>query len=511
MKQLLLLFFVLPILGFSQCPGVFTSQAQIDAFATDFPDCTVIDGFFVISGEDITDLSGLAQIEQCQGLGIGGNPLLQDLTGLNPNIVFYYVEGTGTSLGISNNASLVSIDGLQNLVSNSGFESNLIVRDNPLLSSLVGLPNNFNALNLLYIINNDSLTNMIGIGDNSGSQITEISDNDGLIDLTGMGNFYAETLQISNNSSLQSLNGSELGLFEDYLLIENNPSLTDISAIYAGSYNNDGLIIRNNASLSICSTAPVCFFLNSKGIEEGIWFPGIFENNAPGCSTNFEIEYGCGIVTNDDCGLYNYPSRYLILGETIQANNEYATTSLEAPSCDEISNRQDLWFVVDSGENTTLDIITDAGFSLQLWDSNTGTYPECGFQTQVANACGGSQLLDIPVIPNTFYIIQIWSDDSGRRASGWFNLTVQDGALSVSEIALSDVKIFPNPTSDILYIKSGARVDKVTIYNMLGQNVHESTFYTNDVSVNISNLNGGMYTAIVSSDGKESTYKIIKQ
>lgn len=510
MNQLLLIIFILPIFGFSQCPnGTFNSQAQIDALAIDYPDCTSISGSLIISGNDITDLSGLAQITACTGLSISNNLVLQTTAGLNPNLVLSYVEGTGNGFAISNNASLLEIAGLENLENQSGFESYFTIRDNPLLVNMQGLPNDFNALSFFYLINNDSLTNLDGLGNISGFEISEISDNDGLIDLTGMGNFYAEYLKISNNNSLQSLNGAESASFDDYLIIENNQNLTDISAIYAGSYSDDGLIIRNNPNLSICSTAPVCFFLDSNGIEEGIWFPGTFENNAPGCNTNFEVEYGCGIVTNDDCGLYNYPS-ILTLSETIQANNEFATTSPEVPSCDEISNRKDVWFVFDSGESTTVDIITDAGFSLQLWDLNS-TYPECGNQTQVANACGGSQLIDIPVTPNHYYTLQVWDDGTGRRASGWFNLTVQDGALSVPENALSNVKLFPNPSNDMLNIHSISRVDKVSIYNTLGQNIFESSYHTTDVSVNISNLKSGMYIAIISSEGRESTHKIMKQ
>ena len=121
----------------------------------------------------------------------------------------------------------------------------------------------------------------------------------------------------------------------------------------------------HNPNLSICSTTRVCFYIYDNGIEEGSWLPGIFENNAPGCNSNFEVEHGCGIVTNDDCGYNNYPfsSGDLLLGETIQANNEYATTSSQAPSCNEVVDRQDVWFRFDSGDLTTVDVIVEAGFS----------------------------------------------------------------------------------------------------------------------------------------------------
>ncbi len=516
MKHILLFFLILPILGFSQCPpdGTFTSQAEIDAFATDYPDCTILGVSLIISGDDITDLSGLGQITECTGLGIGGNLVLQNTDGLNANLVLSYVEGgTGNAFGIGNNASLLEITGLENLVNHADFESDFRISDNPMLISVEGVPNTFDSLNIFTISNNDALINLNGLEDYSAGLFAIISDNDSLIDLTGIGYFYGETVIISNNDNLQSLNGSELGGFDDYLIIENNQNLTDISAIYAGNYVDDGLIIRNNPNLSVCNTDNVCFFLYSNAVEEGIMFPGIFENNAPGCNSNFEVEYGCRIISNDDCGMFNYPlSSSLILGETIQATNELATTSEHTPSCNDVANRKDVWFVFDSGESATVDITVQAGFYLQLWDSNNSTYPECGNQTQVENACNSEALIDIPVISNNFYFVQVWNDDSADRVgSSWFDLTVQDGTLSTQSFQLEDIKIFPNPVNNVLNIQSNVSIDKVEIFDLLGQRIKELNLGSNTNTVDLSDLNDGMYLIQISINGKESTYKVLKK
>jgi hypothetical protein len=73
--------------GFSQgClpDGIlFSSQAAIDNFQTNYPDCTEIQGNVAIDGEDITNLNGLNGIISIGGqLRIENNPLLIDLTGL---------------------------------------------------------------------------------------------------------------------------------------------------------------------------------------------------------------------------------------------------------------------------------------------------------------------------------------------------------------------------------------------------------------------------------------------
>lgn len=511
MKQLLLLIFVLPLTIFAQCPptgGVFTSQAQIDALAIDYPDCTEVGGF-IISGDDITDLGGLYQINSCTSFSISNNLILQNTTGLNPNIVIQYVEGTGTSFVAQNNAALLTIDGLDNLESQSGFESDFIIRDNPVLVSIEGVPSSFNALDILTIINNDALINLNGLDNHAAGSYTTISDNDSLIDLTGLYEIYGAWVVISDNDNLQSLNGLDFSGFDDYLVIENNQSLTDISAIYAGSYVDDSLTIRNNPNLSMCSTDNVCFYIYDNGIEEGIWFPGVFENNAPGCNSNIEVEYGCGINTNDNCG-NGYQPHDLVLGETITANNEFATTSMQTPGCNDVANRKDVWFAVDAGDLTTIDIFLQAGFYMQLWDTNTDE-PDCFNLTQVENACGGETLVDIPVTPNNFYFIQVWNDDTteDRGGSSWFDLTVQDGALSTSESVFQEFKIFPNPTNGMLNLESNLKIDSIKLYNVIGQEV--MSIHANIDVIDMSIFEQGMYFVQVEIDGKTSTYKVLKK
>jgi hypothetical protein len=65
----------------------FYSQSDIDNFSQAFPDCTELEGDVIISGNNITSLSGLSQVTSIGGsVTIGthdvGNPSLASLTGL---------------------------------------------------------------------------------------------------------------------------------------------------------------------------------------------------------------------------------------------------------------------------------------------------------------------------------------------------------------------------------------------------------------------------------------------
>ncbi len=63
------------------------------------------------------------------------------------------------------------------------------------------------------------------------------------------------------------------------------------------------------------------------------------------------------------------------------------------------------------------------------------------------------------------------------------------GALAVPNVNLPEVVLYPNPVNDALNIKSSARISKVEVYNLVGQNVLQGT---ND-KLDLSSLTVGMY------------------
>ncbi len=448
--------FVIPLIGFSQCPDFnatfeeLNSQAEVDAFAVNYSDCT---DFFqlVISGEDITDLS--------------------TLSGLS------YIS----QLVIYNNSSLISLTGLEGLTD----------------------------VDVLNISNNDLLVDLTGLNNlvNSGDDIT-ISGNDNLINLNGLdslNNFGPA--EISYNSSLQSLDGINM-LTQIYsLLLSYNNSLTDISALNDVDFLDEGfiegLVFRNNQNLSICNISSVCNSLNYCNMNPFYCPLGqiIIENNAPGCNSIPEVSLSCDLVpSNDSCE----EALELTIGETLQAYNENATASTQTPSCNDI-NRVDIWFTVNSSSYSTLDILAEPGYSLQLWEGN------CTNLTQVANACAANTLTDISVSTNTDYYVQVWSDSNGKRATGLFDVLVQDGTLTTPEFGFEGFSIFPNPVNELLHFKSGTRIESVVIYNLIGQQILESKPNSMQTVIDTSNLQAGMYLVTVTIGKQVKAYKIAKE
>ena len=65
--------------------------------------------------------------------------------------------------------------------------------------------------------------------------------------------------------------------------------------------------------------------------------------------------------------------------------------------------------------------------------------------------------------------------------------------IDIAEKAISQIAIYPNPVSDRLHIKTGAKIKAVHIYNMQGQEVGTLNLVQGTNQINITALEEGMY------------------
>ena len=85
----------------------------------------------------------------------------------------------------------------------------------------------------------------------------------------------------------------------------------------------------------------------------------------------------------------------------------------------------------------------------------------------------------------------------------------QNNTASTNDFFSSKFSIYPNPSSDIIQIKTDENIDKVEIYSALGQSVlTKSGDFKN---INISNLKSGIYLIRIYVDENIATKKIIKK
>lgn len=253
------------------CPTgniVLSSQAQIDNFIIQYPNCTEITGQLRIDGgNNITNLEGLSNIQTITGgFIIWANHGLTSLEGLNN------LQTVGSTLTIYNNKNLANLDALSSLTT---VGAHLHIQHNKSLLNVDGLSSLVNFAGEIRVENNLVLTNINGLSGLSGNVLSlHIRENEALTNidaldaLTQIGYLY-----VLDNAALENLNGlSSLTKAVGSISINNNAVLEDISALSGldtnfifgapvGYNSGTGVQIINNPMLSVCDLPNFCTYL----------------------------------------------------------------------------------------------------------------------------------------------------------------------------------------------------------------------------------------------------------
>jgi len=114
--------------------------------------------------------------------------------------------------------------------------------------------------------------------------------------------------------------------------------------------------------------------------------------------------------------------------------------------------------------------------------------------------------------PNTSYDYYVQSDCGGTGTSTWSGpFTFQTAVLAIADNAIEGLKYYPNPVENVLHISANNTVEKIAIYNLLGQKVVEQGIGAKSAQLNVTNLSAGHYFMKVLSGGETGVYKLIKQ
>jgi len=289
---------LLPKVVFGQCPVSAPSpltQSWVDDFSTNYPTCTYFEGDLNISNlSDVTDLSGLAQLDSIGGdVTISGN-MLTSLAGfegiesiggylrivqsaLTSLSALSSLEKIGGRLNLNNNASLENLNGLQKLEEigdNFTLYGNQMLTDISALSNITRIPGyidigtnnslpNFHGLHNLEIIegdasfsfNQENFEGLSGLKEIQG--YVEVIECDNLINFEGLDQIeYISELDMYDNPSLESFAG--LNSLERIvgLYAYQNPALMSLSGLEGIDPTYVGLeeiSIFDNENLTECS------------------------------------------------------------------------------------------------------------------------------------------------------------------------------------------------------------------------------------------------------------------
>lgn len=458
MKKITILLFLtlLTTVGYSQCPNddflQLNSQAAIDQFIIDYPNCTelnlvefVIGSQIESSPSDIVNLNGLANIETINGsLEIRNNPQLTSLDPLNDILL----NNTQTALAFyhyfQNNPLITTLDGFlsPNTTILNGPGIRLVGMDG--LTSLQGFENiteiegkidiSFNAelQNIEHLSNVSGEVSLIII--ESNPKLVSLSGLDGITGITEQYPWFGVLLSIQWNDLIENLdplqgiqtivNNPSMTSSELEVFIRQNPLLNNIDGISQLDFTTiENLLfqIRNNPNLSTCNVASVCNLIaNDDNATITI------EDNNTYCNSVAEVIIECNIDAN------------VLEGEVLFDidNNGCDPTDLTAQSV----------LVESTNGTTTQGAYTNVNGAYQSILDFDGTVTSSVVQASLPNG-----YIATPTSQNTVFT------GFGNEAQADFCLTATDDIddLTVTLVALSSARPGFNSTYRLIYENRG--------------------------------------------------------
>ena len=95
----------------------------------------------------------------------------------------------------------------------------------------------------------------------------------------------------------------------------------------------------------------------------------------------------------------------------------------------------------------------------------------------------------------------------------WYdNVYIHKGTtLGTAKFEKSNLKVYPNPATSNLTIEANSTIERVSIYNVLGQEVLSKSPKASNTILDISNLQKGTYIVRTTSEGTTETSKVLKK
>ncbi len=488
---------------------VFVSQEQINNFPTNYPGCSIIEGDVTMNTTNITDLSPLSIITAIGGsVEIARNNSLSTLNGLN-NIIsiggdlivgFYPDHG---------NVSLSNLNGLTNLAYIGG---DFVVISNNNLISLSGLDNLENVKGDIRIADNNSLMSLNGLNKLDSIDVLRINGNR-LENLMGLENVtYIRRIYLEQSNYLTSVEGLESlqTIQEDFnlihVMVKNLSGLENLKNIH-GSFNCDlcglqsineltslmnigGSIVINHTNISnfnafenitelagdlwISENSQIMDFSGFENLSSVAGDVSIFSNSQLLSLNNLnnltEIGGNLSFFGNDQLADFKSLQSLNSIGGELKIKYNYMLTSLEG-----------------------LENIEPASISNLSVVSNTSL-----------STCAVKSICDYLANPNG--VVEIENNGTGCNSEMELLAVCANGIADLN--SSSPFIIYPNPAKKMITVesKNGNIIDKITLFNIVGQKIFQGKQKN---TIDISNIEHGIYFVEIFSENSKSRYKLV--
>ena len=95
--------------------------------------------------------------------------------------------------------------------------------------------------------------------------------------------------------------------------------------------------------------------------------------------------------------------------------------------------------------------------------------------------------------------------------SNYFEVTTTMEVVGTDKFTFKNLKVYPNPATDIVTVANSTAIERVTVTNLLGQQVLSQVANESVININLTNLSSGTYILNITSQGANANVKIVKQ
>lgn len=186
-----------------------------------------------------------------------------------------------------------------------------------------------------------------------------------------------------------------------------------------------------------------------------------------------DIDFDCGVVEN------TYEKLNFEIGETVFFRIFYR----------DIQTGSDTHIVVRRPDSS---ILYDYIFT-SPWPNYTGAYGEWQY-----------------VVDNTWPdgVYTITAEFGGNAYETIFGVNTNLGVETLNE---KELVVYPNPAFNKMYVEANSEIENITVFDLLGRSVLETSPFAFKAELNVGNLESGMYVIIISSEGKKTVKRILKE
>ncbi|WP_138434475.1 T9SS type A sorting domain-containing protein [Winogradskyella algicola] len=300
--------------------------------------------------------------------------------------------------------------------------------------------------------------------------------------------------------------------FNQGLLIENtkfiNNTIVNMGLVYVQSDSTNGYIFTRWANVLVADND---INLSALHIFRSDWNNGstldVVINNSTFVNNDYNGTYGNSITASGN-GSVN-----LNVNNSIFWQNTVNGTSATRDISNGLDEHYDV-FIRNSIANVSSNAGTYGTFSATNVTTLDPATDNLNLDTEYKPTSASNYIVDQG--DNAYYDEALFGDLDLSGNTRFFNTTIDLGAyeynstLGIDAVSLNanSVKLYPNPVSDRLFIKSTEQVKNISIYNINGQLVKQAIETSNGIDVSV--LPSGLYMIQINTSNNSINQKFLK-